>query len=327
MNLTGMINKPVKLLLTAVVVTLMASCAKEDSNTFTPYTGNQLNDTAWRSVLASDAPAGQLFSTVFQNTVLSDSIDNAAGGRLHFNDSLDIEFPKFFVNNNTSTGMVKVDVVILRNKGGFIQNGFSTIANNKILESGGAFYIRLVKNGVEVQLSGGLKLNVILTTKNPQPGLGLFSGDASNPLPADWQSYNSGGSAVNISPNGTGYAYFVSIDKTGKWFSIGAETDPGSAKTNVYVITPLNYTNYNTVVFGIVADKQRIARFKDDLPNRTFKAVNVPLGAKLKLVSLSMINGNLYLDSKDVTVTQNMTVKLDPAQKTRAEVTTFLGGL
>ncbi|MDB5229204.1 MAG: hypothetical protein JWN76_9 [Chitinophagaceae bacterium] len=317
-----------KFLLTILAVMFLASCAKEDSNDFIPYPGNQLNDTTWRNVLGTDAPAGQLFSSVFQNTVLTDSLDNAAGGRIHFNDSLDIEFPKFFVNNNSITGLIKVEVTILRNKGSWIQNGFSTMSGSKILESAGAFYIRLSKNGQEVQLSGGLNLNVILTTKIPQQGLDLFSADISNPLLVEWQPYNSSGSnvKVNSAPAG-GYAYFISVDKTSKWFSVGVDNDASSTKTNVYVVTPLNYTNYNTVVFGIVADKNRIGRFKDDLPNRSFKGISVPLGAKLKIISLSYINGNIYLDSKDVIVTQNITVKLDPKQKTKAEVTAFLNSL
>ena len=328
MNLRDMINKPIKWLLTLLAVTLLASCAKEDSNTFTPYPGNQLNDTAWRTALGTDAPAGLLFSSIFQNSILIDSIDNAAGGKLHFNDSLDIEFPKFFIDNNAALGNIRVEVIILRNKGTWLQNGFSTMSNNKILESAGAFYIRLLKNGQEVQLAGGLKLNVILTTKNPIQGLGIFNVDVSNPLLTEWQAYSSSGSAVSLnSVSGGAYAYYVSVDKTGRWFSIGLDNDPTSSKTNVYVITPLNYTNYNTVVFGIVADKHRIGRFKDDLPNRSFKCVNVPLGAKLKLISLSIINGNLYLDSKDVVVTQNMTVKLDPVQKSKADILSFLAGL
>ncbi len=90
---------------------------------------------------------------------------------------------------------------------------------------------------------------------------------------------------------------------------------------------PVNFTNNNTAVFLVFNDIFCVARFNADVVNHLFYVQDVPINKKVTIVSISKIGTDFYLVTKEVIVTENLIVKLNPENKTLQDINDYLNSL
>jgi hypothetical protein len=113
-----------------------------------------------------------------------------------------------------------------------------------------------------------------------------------------------------------------------RWVSAERYTDSTKPKTKIFAILPPNYTNKNTAVFAVFMNQTTIVSLKADYPSRTFAAANIPLGTKLKILTISRIGDDTYLGIKDVNdVGTNTFYSITPEKKSLKEVIGVLEAL
>src|SRR4030095_11443969 len=132
---------------------------------------------------------------------------------------------------------------------------------------------------------------------------------------------------VNILRDGSrsyGYEMFC---KRFNWINCDKFTDTTKPRTTVSAILPVNFTNNNTAVYLVFKDMLSVVRMYANVTNRLFYFDNVPTNSKVTVVSISKIGDNIYLGTKEATITRNLVVKLSPDKKTKKEVDDYINSL
>jgi hypothetical protein len=319
---------------------LAGSCSKENSNEFIPYPGNELNDTNWNQVPASTAPVRKIH-TLFQKPLMFDSINASTGGTLMFNDSIMISFPANFCTNNAGTYVndkVRIEVVQLARKGDMIRQHKPTMSYQYPLVSGGSIFIKATSNGEELKITPGTKIYVAIAndfTNGSSSGiLKVFYGNESANVTSTqnftWEPSQDSNANVTstVIQNATGFVpangFFITRFR---WVNCDYFYDTTQPKTKITVSTAPNFTNTNTVVYAVFKNDNIVVYLYDDAAKKIFFMNNAIIGKQVTLVSLSMINDQLYLGSKDITIANNMNVEIQPAKVTKHQIEAFLESL
>jgi len=111
------------------------------------------------------------------------------------------------------------------------------------------------------------------------------------------------------------------------WINCDKFADTTNPRTTLSATLPVNFTNNNTAVFIVFKDMLAVARMNADADNRLFYYNNVPVTSNVIIVSISKIGDDLYLGTKQTTVTENLVVKLSPEKKTEKEITDYINSL
>jgi hypothetical protein len=118
------------------------------------------------------------------------------------------------------------------------------------------------------------------------------------------------------------------IAKKLRWISAERFLDSTVAKTNIYAILPPNFTNKNTQVFVSFDKNRTVLALNSDLSTRSFTTKNIPLKAKINLISISKIGGDFYLGTKLVNdVGTVINYSITPEKKTLAQILDYLNSL
>src|SRR6476661_5791054 len=136
-----------------VITVIFISCKKEGSDEFLIDATNPLNDTSWRANILADAPVNTIFETLL-TPAQANSIDAKTDYTVRFNDYLQIRFPANSCKGQSGeniSGSVKIEVEYLRTRGDMIRFKKSTTSYDRILESGGAFNIKVMQNGRQLK--------------------------------------------------------------------------------------------------------------------------------------------------------------------------------
>lgn len=325
-----------------VAVFFFTACQKElsdNSGGFTAYTNHPLNDTVWTASLSASASVHALVQ-LLRPALVIDSFDASRDTTMSFGDSLSIFFKAGICTEpiGPPAGKLKLEVFRLQSKGDFIKAFRPTTSNGYMLESAGAFFIRVTKEGRELTLSPGSSLRISFSDiTEPRPNMQVFNGRESNPVPPSGidTSFNwlrdpdssfirtfqrqSGAATVR------GYDMFV---KNLRWVTAERFLDSSLPKTKIFALLPPNFTNKNTAVFAVFANQKTIVGLRSEFSSRSFTAANIPLGTKLKLVTLSRIGDDTYLGSKEVNdVGTNPIYNVQPEKKSVKEILQFLDNL
>lgn len=323
------------------LVLLMEGCKKENSYEFYPYANNDLNDTAWYKAIPIRARVRQLDS-IFAIKPKEDSIDVTTGGLLKFGDSLEISFPPNFCTGGSVpvTGKVKVEMIHLKQKGDIIRADKPTMSYGSLLVTGGAVKIRVTYNNIELQLSPNKMINVSIFNKFSTTSLSndmrvFYGKEDAYPstaaqtftwLPWADSPYNRV-FPVTAQPGSNPLDGYRFLSNRFGWVNCDYFSDSSQPRTRVSVLLPLNFTNANTNVFAVVKSPDVVAQMYGDPQARSFVLPNMYVGKVVTFISLSYINNTLYFDSKKVTVTSNMILRLNPVQTTKQNIETVLDGL
>lgn len=320
------------------------ACKKELSDNFNTYTGHPLNDTTWARNVGGSAAVNQLINLLVPEMVI-DSFEVSRDTTLKYGDSLEISFTGgscIGIPGVPVTGKIKLEIVRLKKKGDYIRTFRPTMSNGFLLETAGAFYIRVSKEGKELVLAQGTTVKIMFSdTQDPKNNMQVFYGKENNQLPVSgidtaftWMRDDT--SSVKIfqkqinSGSGTGVTIkgYELASKNLRWVAAERFVDSTKSKARLTTILPLNYTNKNTAVFAVFADQNTVVNLRGDFPSRSFTAVNIPVGTRLKIVSISRIGGDLYLGTKEVTdVGASAAFSLTPEKKSLKDIVGFLNNL
>ncbi len=337
------VMKKIVFMLGAFAMLLLASCQKELSDNFITYSGHPLNDTIWVRNVPGSASVHELAKLMLPDIIV-DSFDASKDTTLKYGDSLEVTFTAgscVGAGGATVTGKLRLELFRLKKKGDFIKAFTPTTSNGYPLETAGAFFIRVLKEGKELTLAPGAFIKIRFSdTEPPKPNLHVFNGTESNPVPVSgidtsftW-TRDSDTSLVRIytkpstipgAPQIMGYEM---IAKNLRWVNAERFIDTSRAKTKIHAILPLNYTNKNTAVFAVFTEQKTVVYLRPDFGTRTYSAANIPIGTKLKLVTISRIADGLYLGSKDVnSVGTAVSYSITPEKKSLKDILQFLHNL
>jgi hypothetical protein len=352
LNIKGISMKKINGIIGCLLLLILAACNKEisNNNVFTPYTDNPLNDTVWINSVPVNAPIYKLADTIFHNNAIIDTFDLAKNQVLSFGDSLEIEIHanSFIVGNGNSNsggvgtaptdGIATIEILKIQTRGDFIKAYRPNNSFGYPLETASGFFIRIEKNGQELMLLPDSTVKIRYSDiQDPVTNMQVFYGRETFPFPAGalddahtWvRDQDTSWIKTFVKLSGTSYKKGYEIDaKKLRWISAERYLDSTVAKTNIYAILPPNYTNKNTQVF-VAFDKNRtVLALNSDLSTRSFTTKNIPLKAKITLVSISMIGADFYLGTKVVNdVGTVINYSITPEKKTLREILDYLNTL
>jgi hypothetical protein len=316
----------------SIIILSFFSCKKESSNEFITDPGNPYNDTSWTKSIPAAAPVNEIFQILASPS--EDSAFDATNGKsINFSNYLQINFP---ANGFNAGGNAKAQVIYLKTKGDMIRFGKPTTSGDKFLISGGAFLINVTGNNQSLSVQQNKQITIRYTTLHIDPQMTLFYGDTSvnstdgftwvaspdtlttKPVTAWYYNRDSG----NVL-----YGYEI-LSRKCHWINCDHYADFGNLpRTKVFSTLPANFTNKNTGVFLVFKDIFSVARMIGDADNHLFFTKDVPVGKDVIVVSISKIGEDFYLAQKQVTVTENINVKLSPEKKTEQEISDYLDSL
>ncbi len=310
-----------------IIAVIFVSCNKEPSDEFYVDPNNPVNDTAWRDNVLPDAPVNKIFQ-LFTPSTQTDSFDVQRDHKLLFNDYLQITFPGNACegqNGEKISGWAKIKVDYLETKGDLIRFRRSTTSDDKLLESGGVFNIEVTQNGQQLKIASNKFIIIRYRNSKTDTDMKVFYGDTTvaNIDSFTWVPATDVERVNTWSDSGIGgYEMF---SKRFNWINCDkfADTDPN---TKLFATLPVNFTNNNTTVYIVFKDMLSVVRMYPDVDNRLFYFNNLPL-SNVTIVSISKIGDNLYLGTKQTTVTENLVVKLSPEKKTEKEITDYINSL
>ncbi len=329
-------------ILPIVLLLLLGSCAKEGlNNDFKPYNNYELNDTAWVKTISNNASIFSLADSIFQKSYFTDSIDLTKDQNIQFGDNFEMEFKGNCLTNGTGLlqdGKAKIEIIKILKKGDFIK-AFRPNSNNGFpLETGGAFFVRVSKNGTELVLAPGTSLKIKwIDIEAPKFNMQAYLGKEGFPIPngALDSSHNWFPDTdtswlkpwVKNIGNSEKRGYILETKKL-RWISAQHALMPNTKLTNIYGILPPNFTNKNTLVFAVFANTRTVLSLKSDFASRSFTTGNIPLGTKMTLVSISKIDTDFYLGIKLINdVGTIVNYSLSPEKKNLTQILEFLNSL
>ena len=306
------------------------------SNNFVPYQNNGMNDTAWTKKPVSEGFTDSVSNAINNTNFFADTFNVATGRKIKLNDSVEITFPPFACSNfndNTAitNGTIKVEVLLLKRKGDFIKYLIPTTSKSNLLESGGSFFVRISKNGQELSMLPNAYFKLRWNDAAPKTDMKFFTGiplmnhdslftwmPATNGYVTLWDSTGMGVAKKGYDIT-SGTTHWINSD-----FFIDTLT---GTRTRLNVTLPLNNTNKNTMVFAVLKNKRTIVRLSADYQTRSFYSLNIPVNSVVTLLTISMIENNFYVDSRDVTVLNADRFALFPVKKSITEINTILDNL
>jgi len=315
------------------------SCSKKDADEFVAYPNNPLNDTVWVNQPSVTSPVYKI-PELLSYTPTEDSFDVATGANIRVSQILNITFPSagFTLANGTAvTGKVKVEVTHLHKRGDFIRFALQTVAFDKLLAAGGAFFIRVTKGGQELILDPTKSIILLVREPIPVNNLKVFYGEQVllPPVPLAINSTFTWAAAADLNNvtvfnglDGSGpFSAYQFNSKRLNWISCNSSLDVTNIKTRTTAVLPLNFTNRNTLVFAVLKDAKTVLQLDGHGNTKSFTIEDIPLNKDIILVSISKIGEEFYLGSKEIIVDKNGRASFTPVKKTKAAVGQFLDAL
>jgi len=331
---------------------LFTACQKEMStNDITIYPGNPLNDTIWTRTTPSNGSVNDLVN-YFLPQVIIDSFDASKSDvTLSYGDSLSISFPAgscvgTSANGGTPgvpSGKVQLQILRLKTKGDYIKTFRPTTSNGYLLEAAGGFFIRILsKEGKELALAPGATVKLSFSDIDPvKPNMQAFYGKETYPLPANsvidtgftwmrdtdtsWLSTFQRPSTISGNAIINGYTINV---KNLRWVAAERYIDSTAKKAKIFAILPPNFTNQNTAVFAVFMNQKTIVNLAPEYSSRSFTASNIPIGSKIRLITISKIGDDFYMGTKDINDLGTTTIfPISPSKMGLTDILTYLNSL
>jgi hypothetical protein len=337
-----MIMKKNVFISTIAMLFFFTACKKELSDNFTIYTGDPRNDTVWVVTTPGNAPIHQLANQFLPDLII-DTFDCALGDTITFKDYISIRIPaaSFTENSGTATasGKVRLEFFRLKKKGDFIKFFKPTTSSGYLVESGGGFFIRVVKNGQELKLAPTASITVrFADTEEPKNNMQVFHARETLPFISSgidtmhtwtrhtdtswiktWQGQDSLGNVLK--------GYELTTTQL-RWTAANRYIDSSLPHTNIFAYLPQNFTNKNTVVYAVFENQKIVVNLTAEYRSRSFTTMRIPRGAKIRILSFSRLGTDLYLGTKLVNdVGTNNVYKIEPQKKSLTDILAYINGL
>lgn len=308
-----------------VVMFVLDACSKETSDEFRPDLQSGYNDTSWTATVMPGAAVFEL------KNMLSRSPEKATmnvtnGGTVVFNSGV-----RLVIEPNSVSGAIgeeaTVELDYLETKGDMVRFFRPTVSNGRLLESGGAFNVRVTQNGKSLGIAAGSSIRIRYAASAVDPGMQLFYGDTSVPGSFNWLPADTGNVSVFSDPDTSGISLgYELLSSRFDWINCDKFIDTGSL-TKLFCVLPVNCTNNNTAVFMVFNDYQSVLQLIPGAPLKTFYIDKVPLGAAVTLISISLIGEDLYMATGVTNITGDQLVSLLPLKTTQDAILAYLESL
>ena len=262
-------------------------------------------DSTWYNIINNSMPVNDLKARLLLD-IHRDSLalTNASTTYLTGSD-LQLAIPAAALsslNNIPVTGTITLESHLIKKKGDYIRMGIPTISNGRMLVSGGAFFIRLLKDGNELKVTQ--QNNIIARFPDPAPSslMKKFDGDESNPVSFNWlQNQDTAFNNVSV----LNQSYQVSTN-TLRWINCDYFYDTsGIQQTSVYTILPYNYTNANSIAFTVFNDIRSVVGMYGNATTRKFSTGRLPVNKLITVVVISK-QGNDYFLGHELALTNGV---------------------
>ena len=326
---------------TVSVLFFFTACKKELSDNFTTYAGDPRNDTVWATNTPGNAPIHQLANQFLPDLII-DSFDCTLGDTITLEDHVSVLIPAASFTENSGTivgGKVRLEFFRLKKKGDFIKFFKPTVSGGYLLESGGGFFIRVVRNGQELKLAPNASITVRFTdSEDPKPNMQVFHARETIPFLSGgidtlhtwtrhtdtswiktWQGQSTTGNTLK--------GYELTTTQL-RWTAANRFIDSTLPHTNIFAYLPQNFTNKNTVVYAVFENQKTVVNLRSEYGSRSFMAMRIPKGAKIRILSFSRLGTDLYLGIRLINdVGTNNVYKIEPQKKSLADIIAYINNL
>ena len=330
-------NKRTTYLLLIAGVLFLSAC-KKNTDVFVPDPG-QINapDTTWYNTINTSMPVIALQNNLaleplkdsfeISTTTPTTVIINATAG-------VQCTFPTLAFVNSAGlpvTGKIIAEILLIKKKGDMVLMNKPTTSNGRMLVTGGELFIRLKKDGQDVQLAPGAKIYLKYPDAPIVTNMKLFFGDETVPERFIWLPNND--TANNIVVPGVQF-YEIATNHL-RWINVDYFYDTTGINRNT-VSTQLlsNYTNANTSVFLVFKEIRSVLRLNADVPERRFLSGKVPSGKTATIVVISKQGSDFYLGKESITTGNNLTagtinqrIPVTPVKTSIADIKAYLATL
>lgn len=319
------------ILITGIV--FLVSC-KKDTDIFVADKGEITGpDTSWYNTLTAAMPVTALKSSL----AISPDIDSfevaaASAATITSASGLQLVLPAdgcVTPGNQQVSGMVQMQSLLLKRKGDLIRMGTPTVTDNKLLVSGGAFYVGLKKDGAKLQLASGSNISVKYAAASPNNQMQLFNADQSG---TDHFSWIANYDLLNNLVVATSDAYEITSNKL-NWVHCGRLYDNLGASTIIDTDMPVNFTNSSTIVYLVFNNINTVTGLYGTASSGKFSSMEVPVGQAATVVVISKQGDYYYLGTKAIVTatpalgSNTQTVSINPVKTSLDGIKNYLGTL
>lgn len=323
-------------IITILLITggLFLNSCQKNTDIFVPDPG-QVNgpDSTWYNTITASMPVSFLQSSLIIEPVRDSFEVSNNSATIITSNGLQCTFPPHCCVSSagqTITGKVYVDVLLIKKKGDMVLMNKPTTSNGNLLVSGGEIFIRLKKDGQELQLAPNIKIQLQYADVGASSIMKLFFGDESNPIRFNWLP------STDIQNNyvGAGNQIYGILTNHLRWINVDYFYDTlNVTRSTVSAQLPFNYTNANTSAFLVFKDFRSVLGMYGEVPEKRFVSSKVPNGKQAIVIAISK-QGNDYFLGKEsiitgvnVTTGNNQKVLLNPVKTSLADIKIFLSTL
>lgn len=284
-----------RILITAFVFMLFLQACQKNIEGFKLDEIQAAAEPVWQNNISPNAPVVALKNDLRKPQII-DSFSYNNAGTFFLAGNLSLLIPANGLASATGilpNGIIKRESLLILKKGDFISMSMPTISNGRLLVSGGAYFLGLKNNNVDLLVAQGKKLNLHYSTNAaPSAGMKIFNGMEDSMGDFNWVlNTDTFFSKVNPALNG----YEVHTNRL-KWLHTARFSDSlGTPQTSLTLKLPPNYTNTNTVAYISFNDQQSVAGVIGNAATRTFVSGNLPVNRQVTVVVISKQAGDYYL--------------------------------
>lgn len=284
-----------------ISVIFLGSCQKDlDEFIPDPTSGP---DSTWYNIINNSMPVNDLKARLLLSIRRDSLVLTSASTTYLTGSDLQLAIPAAALsslNNIPVTGNITLESHLIKKKGDFIRMGIPTISNGRMLVSGGAFFIRFLKDGNELKVTQQNNIIARIPDPAPTPLMKKFDGDESNPVSFNWLQ-NLDTAFNNVSA--FNQIYQVSTN-TLRWINCDYFYDTaGIQQTTVSAILPYNYTNANSMAFTVFNDMRSVVGMYGNATTRKFSTGRLPVNKSITVVVISKQGNDYFLGHEQVITT------------------------
>lgn len=221
------------------------------------------------------------------------------------------------LNGNPVVGQIDIEYIEIFDGGTMAATGKHTMGllsdgNHSVLLSGGEFYINASKNGQQLELEGGLTLQIPTTLTdavggNPDMTLWNLTENDSVWIPnVDIDISGANGVFLEQQQNGGTGVYYAYFNHFG-WTNVDCFYEDPREKTTILASVPIGYDNQNSTIYLHYDGKGNALALLDTYDSQTGLFSEhygqIPIGLECHVIFVSESNGQYRYAIKQATIT------------------------
>ena len=313
-----------------ITLMIFSGCQK-NIDSFIPESFQGSADTVWQTNISSNASLVSLKNDL-RAAKMTDSFSYSNTGTVFSPGIISLTIPvNSLVKNNgiVTSGIVQRETILSIKKGDYIAMGMPTTSNDRLLISGGGFFITLKNNGDNLSVAQGKKITVKFDATNPFQNNRIFNASPDSTNGFNW-ILNSDTSLNKSGITNTGYE--IQTNRLQHVQTARYMDTAGVAQTTLSVKLPSNYTNNNTICYAAFNTIECVAGLKANVGLRAFVSPLLPLNRPVTVVVISKQAGDYYLGTIQANTTvgasnPSSTIFITPTKKSLEFIKTYLDTL